>query len=73
MGEFFAALFSTRAGWVGQGSGAGKIRGSSLLERYIDLNDSRLPGLYTNNAQDSALDIDQYDKMRVVGKKSFAP
>ncbi len=54
----------------------GEYRGSSILERYIDVNDPLLPDFATkfaNNPNDSALNIDQYYKMRVVSTKRFAP
>ena len=54
----------------------GEYRGSSILERYIDVNDPNLPDFATkfaSNPSDSALNIDQYYKMRVVSTKRFAP
>jgi uncharacterized protein (TIGR02600 family) len=63
--------------WVtGRDQVLGEYRGASLLERYIDLNDPKLPNfatLFTTNPQDSALSIDQYYRMRVISKKRFAP
>jgi hypothetical protein len=46
------------------------------LERYIDLNDPKLPDFaarFAANPKDSSVNIDQYYKMRVVTKKRFAP
>ena len=54
----------------------GEYRGSSILERYIDVNDPNLPDFATKfaaNPTDSTLNIDQYYKMRVVSTKRFAP
>ena len=54
----------------------GEYRGSSILERYIDVNDPALPDFATkfaSNPADATLNIDQYYKMRVVSTKRFAP
>jgi uncharacterized protein (TIGR02600 family) len=54
----------------------GEYRGSTVLERYIDLNDPKLPDFaarFAANPKDSSVNIDQYYKMRVVTKKRFAP
>jgi hypothetical protein len=53
-----------------------EYRGSSLVERYIDLNDPRLPNfalLMANDPKNPALNIDQYYRMRVISTKRFAP
>ncbi len=49
----------------------GEYRGSSILERYIDLNDPTNP--IKDFAADPTLNIDQYYKMRVVSTKRFSP
>ena len=63
--------------WVGaKDRVVGEYRGSSILERYIDVNDPGLPDFATKfaaNPTDSTLNIDQYYKMRVVSTKRFAP
>lgn len=62
--------------WVGSKDQVlGEYRGWSILERYIDLNDT-LPDFATkfvSNPQDSTLNIDQYYKMRILSTKRFAP
>jgi uncharacterized protein (TIGR02600 family) len=53
-----------------------EYRGSSLVERYIDVNDPRLPDfaeLATTNPKAPELNIDQYYKMRVISTKRFSP
>ncbi|HLK98337.1 MAG TPA: Verru_Chthon cassette protein A, partial [Hymenobacter sp.] len=53
-----------------------EYRGSSIVERYIDANDSRLPDFasqFAANPSDSSLNIDQYYRMRVVSTKTFTP
>ena len=63
--------------WVtGKDVVVGEYRGSALVERYIDVNDPKLPdfaALFTSNQQAPALNIDQYYRMRVISKKRFAP
>jgi uncharacterized protein (TIGR02600 family) len=63
--------------WVaGKDQMVGEYRGSTILERYIDVNDPTLPDfakLYASNPSDKALNIDQYYKMRVVSTKRFSP
>ena len=63
--------------WVGdKDKVVGEYRGSSILERYIDVNDPGLPDFATKfaaNPTDGTLNIDQYYKMRVVSTKRFAP
>jgi len=54
----------------------GEYRGSTTLERYIDPNDPSLPDfakLTVIDPTNSALNIDQYYKFRVIGTKRFAP
>jgi uncharacterized protein (TIGR02600 family) len=53
-----------------------EYRGSSILERYIDLNDPTLPDfarLATVSLTDPRLNIDQYYKTRIVSTRRFAP
>lgn len=53
-----------------------EYRGSSLVERYIDVNDPRLPDFAVLAAQDARapeLNIDQYYRMRVISTKRFSP
>ena len=63
--------------WVtGRDQVLGEYRGSSLLERYIDLNDPNLPDfakVFSQTPNDPTLNIDQYYRMRVISKKRFAP
>jgi hypothetical protein len=63
--------------WVpGRDRVMSEYRGSSLIERYIDVNDPRLPdfaSLTVKNPLDPALNIDQYYRMRVISTKRFAP
>jgi uncharacterized protein (TIGR02600 family) len=63
--------------WLaGRDKVAGEYRGSSIIERYIDVNDPRLPDfarLFSQNPNDSKLNIDQYYRMRVVSTKRFNP
>lgn len=68
----------TAAGqWVrGKDQVLGEYRGSTILERYIDVNDPALPDFaskYAADPSDSTLNIDQYYRMRVVSTKRFAP
>ena len=53
-----------------------EYRGSSILERYIDVNDPTLPDfakLAATNLADPKLNIDQYYKARIVSTRRFAP
>ena len=53
-----------------------EYRGSSIIERYIDPNDPRLPDfakVFASTPSDEKLNIDQYYRMRVVSTKTFAP
>ncbi len=53
-----------------------EYRGSSLVERYIDVNDPRLPdfaSLAVQNPSAPELNIDQYYKLRVISTKRFSP
>lgn len=53
-----------------------EYRGSSIIERYIDPNDPRLPdfaGLFATDPTDEQLNIDRYYRMRVVSTKTFTP
>lgn len=50
-----------------------EYRGSSIVERYIDVNDPDLPDFATIKLDDEKASIDQYYKMRVVSTKRFAP
>lgn len=63
--------------WVtGRDQIVAEYRGSSLIERYIDMNDPKLPDfakVFTQTPDDATLNIDQYYRMRVVSKKRFAP
>ena len=63
--------------WIpGRDRIASEYRGSSLVERYIDVNDPRLPdfaSVAAANPKDAKLGIDQYYKMRIVQTKRFAP
>jgi len=55
---------------------AAEYRGSTILERYIDVNDPALPDFaakYATDPSDASLNIDQYYRMRVVSTKRFAP
>ena len=53
----------------------GEYRGSTILERYVDLNDTTLPDFATAFTGDpaSSPSLDKYYKMRVVSTKRFAP
>ena len=53
----------------------GEYRGSTILERYVDLNDTTLPDFATAFTGDPATSpsLDKYYKMRVVSTKRFAP
>jgi uncharacterized protein (TIGR02600 family) len=70
--------------WVGgQDQIGGEYRGSSIVERYIDLNDPKLPdfaGLIasgaesvTNAAENSPINIEQYYRMRIISTRRFSP
>jgi uncharacterized protein (TIGR02600 family) len=53
-----------------------EYRGSSIIERYIDPNDPRLPDFaraFASDPSDPQLNIDQYYRMRVVSTKTFTP
>jgi uncharacterized protein (TIGR02600 family) len=53
-----------------------EYRGSSIIERYIDPNDPRLPdfaSLFASDPNNEQLNIDQYYRMRVVSTKTFTP
>ena len=53
-----------------------EYRGSAIIERYIDLNDPKLPdfaGLFSVDPSDPALNMNQYYKFRVVSQKRFDP
>lgn len=53
-----------------------EYRGSSIIERYIDPNDPRLPDfarVFASNPNDDQLNIDKYYRMRVVSAKTFTP
>jgi uncharacterized protein (TIGR02600 family) len=62
----------------GQDQVVGEYRGSSIIERYIDPNDTTLPD-FTSFATDSSpspankYDIDTYYHFRVVSTKAFTP
>lgn len=49
-----------------------EYRGSSLIERYIDPNDERLPDFATESDPATG-NIDQYYRFRVVQSRQFAP
>ncbi len=52
---------------------AGEYRGSSLIERYIDLNDPNLPDfakVFSQTPTDPTLNSDLYYRMRVVSKRA---
>lgn len=48
-----------------------ETRGSTLIERYIDPNDSQVPNFIANPTQAGALD--DYYRFRVILRKTFAP
>jgi len=48
-------------------------RGSTLLERYIDPADSRLPDFADPSVPETAKAIDQYYRFRVINTKTFMP
>ncbi len=48
-----------------------ETRGSTLIERYIDPNDSQVPNFVANPKQSGALD--DYYRFRVILRKTFAP
>ena len=54
---------------------AGEYRGSTILERYIDPNDSRLANVdfATLSLSDPAAVIDKYYRFRIVSTKAFTP
>jgi len=47
-------------------------RGSTLIERYVDPNDPRLPDFATET-DPAKLNIDNYYRFRVVQSRKFAP
>jgi len=55
----------------GQDSVTAEYRGSSTIERYIDLNDPNLPDFATLSPSDPKFNIDRYYKIRVVGTTHF--
>ncbi len=61
------------ASWIeGKDQVTGEYRGSFLLERYVDMNDTTLPDFAT--ATDFTKNgVDQYYKFRIVDRKQFAP
>ena len=63
--------------WVeGRDQVAAEYRGSTIIERYIDPNDPKLPDfaeLMASNPNSPDLNIDQYYRFRVVSTKRFAP
>ncbi len=63
--------------WVkGRDQVLSEYRGSSLIERYIDPNDPRLPDfakLAVTSPEAPELNIDKYYRMRVVSTKRFSP
>ena len=50
-----------------------EYRGSTILERFIDPNDSRLPDFATKPLTDADAVIDKYYRFRVVSTKAFTP
>jgi hypothetical protein len=55
---------------------AGEYRGSSIIERYIDVNDPTLPDFTKASATGPLapeLNIDRYYRLRVVSTKRFNP
>lgn len=63
--------------WVfGKDQVGGEYRGSSIVERYIDVNDPALPdfaNLFANNPTDPKLNMEQYYRLRVVSTRRFTP
>lgn len=63
--------------WVGgKDQVVGEYRGSSIVERYIDVNDPALPdfaSLFASDPSSAALNIDKYYRMRVVSTRKFSP
>jgi len=47
----------------------GESRGSAIIERYVDVNDPRIPDFAT----DTSARLDTYYKFRVINSKRFAP
>ena len=65
---------SDQALWEeGKDKVASEYRGSTILERYIDPNDSRLPDFATKPLDDADAVIDKYYRFRVVSSKAFNP
>ncbi len=59
--------------WVeGKDASVAESRGSVLIERYIDPNDSRLPDFATE-PDPATLNLDAYYRFRVVQSRIFAP
>jgi hypothetical protein len=52
---------------------AGEYRGSTVLERYINPNDSNLNGVDFTASSSSTLTLDSYYKWRVVRSDQFSP
>jgi uncharacterized protein (TIGR02600 family) len=62
------------AEWVeGRDLVQGEYRGSTLIERYVDPNDSRLPDFADPGVESKDRNIDQYYRFRTVSTKKFAP
>ncbi len=63
--------------WMhGKDQVCGDYRGSSTIERYIDVNDPQLPDFATlavSSLSDPKLNIDQYYKIRIVSTRRFSP
>ena len=60
--------------WVtGKDQVAAEYRGSSIVERYIDVNDPNLPDFAMLAVNDPKANIDQYYRMRVVSTRRFSP
>jgi hypothetical protein len=55
----------------------GQYRGSTIIERYVDPNDSTLPDFTTGTAAvtttQKGIALDSYYKFRVISSKQFAP
>jgi hypothetical protein len=64
---------STAAQWASwdenRDAVAAEYRGSTLIERYIDPNDKRLPDF----ALDPTRSVNPYYRFRIVAEKQFAP
>ena len=65
---------SDQTTWVeGRDQVVSEYRGSSILERYIDPNDPRLPDFATLSLSSTNAVIDKYYRFRVVNTKVFTP